>query len=241
MVTETDRARGGAVLFYGLCLLGGAGFVVAPYLVFFVAPVLPELGFIQKIFFFHVPCAWAMFLSALVCAVGSAAYLFGQRRWGDELAAAAAELTVLFGSLVLITGPLWARKAWGHFWVWDVRLTTVFVLFLVFVAVLLARRYGGPASRRIAAGLALFGAADVPLIYISVKLWRTIHPSTTVVGSLHPEMRSAFFVSLALFTVLYVTLLWVRLNLERSRARLDALAVAVAEQAPAINARDRAR
>lgn len=218
------------IVFLLLCLLGAAGVLIAPYLVFFTAPVLPELGFIQKIFFFHVPSAWAMFLGAFVCAAGSAAYLFKGRRWGDELAAAAAELTVLFGVLVLTTGPLWARKAWGHYWVWDVRLTTVFVLFLIFIAVLLARRYGGTASRRIAAGLALFGAADVPLVYISVKLWRTIHPQTTAVGSLHPDMRPAFFVSLALFTVLFVALLLIRLNLERTRSRLDELSVAIAER-----------
>lgn len=216
--------------FFLLCFLVACGFVVAPYLIFFSAPVLPELGLIQKIFFFHVPSAWAMFLSAFVCAFGSAAFLFKRRRWGDELATAAAELTVVFGVLVLTTGPLWARKAWGHYWEWDVRLTTVFILFLIFIAVLLARRYGGPASRRIAAGLALFGAADVPLVYLSVKLWRTIHPKTTVVTSMHPDMRPAFFVSLTLFTLLYLVLLWIRLNLERSRGRLDALAVTLAER-----------
>ena len=222
--------RKNSPFFYLLSLLAALGFAVAPALVFFVAPVEPAQGFIQKIFYFHVPCAWSMFLSAIVCAVGGVAYLFRSRRWGDELGAAAAELTVLFGVLVMVTGPLWARKAWGHYWVWDVRLTTVLVLFLVYIAVMLARRYGGPARRRIAAGLAIFGAADVPLIYISVKLWRTIHPETTVVGSLPSGMRVAFFVSLAVFTVLFVCLLWIRLNLERSRSQLDELSVAVAER-----------
>jgi heme exporter protein C len=111
-----------------------------------------------------------------------------------------------------------------------VRLTTVLILFLVFVAVLLARRFGGAASHRIAAGLCIFGAADVPLIYISVKLWRTIHPETTVVGSLPAKMKLAFFISLGVFTLLYVLLLWIRLRLERSRGELDALVVAVAER-----------
>ena len=220
----------GGLSFYLLCALAAVGFCVAPALVFFIAPVEPAQGFIQKIFYFHVPCAWSMFLSAVVCAVGGVAYLFRSRRWGDELGAAAGELTVLFGVLVMVTGPLWARKAWGHYWVWDVRLTTVLVLFLVYIAVMLARRYGGPARQRIAAGLAIFGAADVPLIYISVKLWRTIHPETTVVGSLPTGMRVAFFVSLAVFTVLFVCLLWIRLNLERSRSQLDELSVAVAER-----------
>jgi len=220
----------GSSLFYALCLAVAVGFGIAPYLVFFVAPVEPVQGFIQKIFYFHVPCAWSMFLAAFVCAFGGGVYLFRGRRWGDALSAAGAELTVVFGLLVLITGPLWAKKAWGHYWVWDVRLTTVFVLFLVFVAVLLARRYGGPANRRIAAGLALFGAADVPLVYISVKLWRTIHPETTVVRSLPAGMRLAFFVSLILFTCLFLLLLWIRVRLEQSRNRLDDVTIMVAER-----------
>jgi heme exporter protein C len=217
-------------IFWLLVLISAAGFVVAPYLIFQVAPVEPVQGFIQKIFYFHVPCAWSMFLSAIVCAVAGGAFLFGGRRWGDELGAAAAELTILFGVLVLVTGPLWARRAWGHYWVWDVRLTTVFVLFLIFLAVLLARRFGGPARQRIAAGLAIFGAADVPLVYISVKLWRTIHPETTVVTTLPPKMRLAFFVSLATFTALCILLLWLRMNLERARNQLDELAVKAAER-----------
>jgi heme exporter protein C len=218
------------LLFYLLVLLAAAGFAVAPYLVFFVAPAEQTMGLIQKIFYFHVPCAWAMFLGALLAAVGGGAFLFKQRRWGDELGAAAAELTVVFGVLVLVTGPLWARVAWGHYWVWDVRLTTVLVLFFVFAGVLLARRYGGPLRRRIAAGLAIFGAADVPLVYISVRLWRTIHPEATVVDTLPPRMKLAFFVSLGVFTLLFVLLLWLRVNLERARNRLDDLLVAEAER-----------
>lgn len=221
--------KSGAV-FVVLFLIAAAGFAVAPYLIFTVAPVEPVQGYIQKIFFFHVPCAWAMLLSALVSAVAGVAFLFKRRRWGDELGAAAAEVSVMFGLLVMVTGPLWARKAWGHYWVWDVRLTTVFVLFLIFIAVLLARRFGGPARQRIAAGLALFGAVDVPLIYVSVKLWRTIHPETTVVTSLPAEMRPAFMLSLATFTVLCVSLLWVRTNLERTRNLVDELAVSAAER-----------
>ncbi len=217
-------------LFYLVCLLTVVGFFIAPYLVFIVAPSEPIQGLIQKIFYFHVPCAWAMLLGAMVSAVGGAAYLFKGRRWGDQLCVAASELAVVFGVIVLTTGPLWAKKAWGHYWVWDVRLTTMLVLFLIFLAVLLARRYGGPARRRVAAGLALFGAADVPLIYISVQLWRTLHPQTTVVKSLPPKMQLAFFFSLGVFTLLFIALLWIRFNLERSRERLDDLVVALEEK-----------
>ena len=91
---------------------------------------------------------------------------------------------MLFGLCTLVTGPLWARKAWGVWWQWDVRLTTTLLLWFIFIAYLFARHYGGPGARKLAAGLALFGAADVPLIYFSVSIWRTIHPKTTVVSSI---------------------------------------------------------
>jgi heme exporter protein C len=199
--------------------------------VFWIAPVHPTMGFIQKIFYFHVPCAWTMFLGAIVAAVGGGAYLLAGRRWGDELVVSGTEIATTFGVLVLVTGPLWAKKSWGHYWVWDVRLTTVLVLFLSLLGVLLARRYAGPAAKRVAAGIALFAAVNVPLVYLSVKLWpRTIHPKTTVVGTLPPDMRGAFFVSLAAFSVLFVLLVALRMNLERSRNLLDDVLAAAAQR-----------
>ena len=105
------------------------------------------MGFVQKIFYFHVPCAIMLFLSTFVCAGGSIAFLFKGSERGDRLAVAAAELGVLFGVCVLTSGPLWGRKAWGVWWQWDARLTTSLLLFLMMVAYLMARRYGGPAGR----------------------------------------------------------------------------------------------
>jgi heme exporter protein C len=226
-VTRTPKH---SALFYLLCVLAAVGFAVSPYLIFYVAPEEPTMGFIQKIFYFHVPCAWAMFLGAMISGVAGALYLFSHGKRGDAAGTAAAELTVLFGVLVLITGPLWGKVAWGHYWVWDVRLTTVLLLFLIFVAVLLTRRYSGARSKKVAAALALFGAADVPLIYVSVRIWNTIHPKTTVVSELAPGMRVAFFVSLATFTALFGILMWMRFDLERSRTRLDDLMVRFEEQ-----------
>ena len=220
------------IIFWPLCLLVMAGFALAPYLVFIHAPTSDQLGgFIQKIFYFHVPCAWAMFLAAVLAAVGGGASLSG-RRWGNWLCDAGAELAVLFGVVVMTTGPLWGKKAWGHYWVWDVRLITMLVLFLTFVAVLLARRYAGPARHRVAAGLSIFGAVNLPLVYISVNLWRGQHPKTSYVGSLSdsPAMLHAFFVCLALFTLLFVLLLWLRLNLAQEQDRLDELAIALQER-----------
>ncbi|MBK8481369.1 MAG: cytochrome c biogenesis protein CcsA [Proteobacteria bacterium] len=218
-------------VFYLLALCTALGFAVAPYLIFVVAPQEPTMGLIQKVFYFHVPCAWAMFLGAVLAGGAGARYLFTGGRQGEALGTAAAELAVLFGLLVLITGPLWAKVAWGHYWVWDVRLTTMLLLFLIFVAVLLARRYSGPRSKQIAAALALFGAADVPLIYISVRIWNTIHPKTSVVPTLSGSMRLAFFVSLGAFTLLFFMLLWLRLLVERSNGALDELLVAAEERA----------
>src|SRR3954469_26001706 len=120
-----------------VCLgLAAVGLAVAPTLIL-DAPTEVTMGFVQRIFYFHVPCAWITFLSAYLCAAGSVAHLFRDSKQGDALAAAAAELTVVFGLCVLVTGPLWARKAWGVWWVWkDVRLMTALLLWFIFVAYL---------------------------------------------------------------------------------------------------------
>jgi heme exporter protein C len=203
------------------CLaIAAIGLAYAPQLIL-GAPREVSMGTVQKIFYFHVQVAWLTFLAAFLCAGGSIAYLFKGK--GDAIAVASAEMTVLFGLCALVTGPLWARKAWGVWWQWDVRLTTTLLLWLIFVAYLFARRYGGPGAKKLAAGLALFGAADVPLIYLSVSIWRTIHPKTTVVKSLQPGMRGPFWWCFATFIVLFAVLLEMRLGLERTRDKLDEL------------------
>lgn len=218
------------LVFCLLLILAALGFSLAPYLIFKRTPIEPAMGFIQKIFFFHVPCAWAMFLASIIAAVGGAAFLWRQKRWGAQVNAAAAELTVIFGVLVLITGPLWAKIAWGQYWVWEVRLTTMFLLFLIFVAVLLVRQYGGAAREQLAAGLAIFGAVDVPIIYLSVKLWRTIHPQTSVVTTLPSEMKPPFFLSLLVFTILFALLFICRFKLERLRQKTEMLQISLDER-----------
>jgi len=195
---------------------------VVPQLIL-AAPQEPVMGFVQKIFYFHVPCATLLFLSTFTCAGGSVAYLFKGSEAGDRLAVSSAELAVLFGACVLVTGPLWGRKAWGVWWQWDARLTSSLLLVLMMVAYLLARRYAGPAGRKLSAALALFAAIDVPLVYKSVDIWRTVHPRTTVVPTLDARMRPAFWASFALLIVVWSVLLAVRVRLERARAELVAL------------------
>jgi heme exporter protein C len=156
-----------------------------------------------------------------VCGVASAVFLFKRRRSADALAAAAAELVVVFGAIGLLTGPLWARRAWGVWWQWDAKLTTALVLWLIFVAYLLLRRYGGPGSERLSAGLAIFGMANVPFVYWSVHIWRTVHPLTTVVPTLPAPMAGPLWLGVAAFLTLNVILLALRMRLERLRRELD--------------------
>jgi heme exporter protein C len=200
----------------------GLMFVASPLL---IADVRYEatMGLVQKIFYYHMPSAVMFLLSAVVCGIASARFLFGGSPHQDRVAWAAAELAVLFGIITLITGPLWARKAWGVWWQWDVRLTASLMGWMVSVAYLLVRRYGGPGSDKLAAGLALFGAANVPFIYISVNYWRTIHPPTSVVPTLPVDMGRALWFCLAAFLLLFVLLLKLRVYLEEQRARLDSM------------------
>ncbi len=206
--------------------IAAAGFLLVPQLIV-AAPQEPVMGFVQKIFYFHVPCATLLFLSTFACAACSIAYLFKGSEAGDRLAVSSAELAVLFGACVLVTGPLWGRKAWGVWWQWDARLTSSLLLELMMVAYLLARRYAGPAGRKLSAALALFAAIDVPLVYKSVDIWRTVHPRTTVVPTLDARMRPAFWSSFALMILVWSVLLAVRVRLERARAELAALRIDV--------------
>ena len=214
---------------FPLLLLICAGmFVSAPFLIL-NAPYESTMGLVQKIFYFHVPAALTMFVSAFTCGIASAIFLFGRRPGGDRVAVAAAELTVLFGVIVLISGPLWARKAWGVWWQWDARLTSTLVMWLVFQAYLLLRKFGGPGSDRLSAAVALFGAALVPFVYWSVNMWRTVHPPTTVVPTLAASMGGPFWWCVGAFLCLYVLLLSARTELEKRRAALDDLYLALEE------------
>lgn len=215
-------------LFAPLALIVAAMLAYAPIMIA-NAPYESTMGLVQKIFYFHAPSGIVMFISAFVCGIASAVFLFGRRPSADRVALAAAELSVLFGMIVLISGPLWARKAWGVWWEWDARLTSSLILWLIFTAYLLLRRYGGPGSDRLAAGVAIFGMANVPFVYWSVNVWRTLHPKTTVVPSLQPGMREPFWFCVAALLGLYVLMLITRARLEQRRGELDALYLSLEE------------
>jgi heme exporter protein C len=211
-----------------LAIVTAALFAYAPISIAH-APYESTMGLVQKIFYFHVPSWMAMFAAIAVCGLASAIHIFKTRPAADRVAVAAAELAVLFGLMGLVTGPLWGRKAWGVWWQWDVRLTSSFMGWMVAWAYLLVRKYGGPGSDKLAAGLALFGMANVPFVYISVNYWRTIHPATSVVPTLPVDMGVALWFAVACFVLLFVLLLRMRVRLEEQRAKLDALYLSLDE------------
>lgn len=195
-------------------------FGVAPFLID-SAPYESTMGLVYKIFYFHFPSAMTMLVSALTCGVASAIYLFSRRPGADRVAVAAAELSVVFGLLVFVTGPLWARKAWGTWWIWDPRITSTFIMWMVFNAYLLLRRFGGAGSEVLAAAVGFFGMALVPFVYWSVNLWRTIHPLTSVVPTLPVDMGIPLYFCWAAFTILFIALMLIRVRLEHARSRLE--------------------
>jgi heme exporter protein C len=205
-----------------LLLLAVVLFAAAPAIVA-ETPVEATMGLVQKIFYYHVPSAMVMFVAAMVCGIASAVYLFQGKPQADRLAVAAAELTVVFGLIVLVTGPLWARKAWGVWWQWDARLTSTLLMWMMFVACLLVRRFGGHGAEKLSAAMALFGMANVPFVYISVNVWRTLHPTTAVIPKLPGGMRGPFWFCVAAFMLLFGLLLAARTRLEERRADLEHL------------------
>jgi heme exporter protein C len=213
-------------IFPPLAAIVAALFAYAP-LSIHRAPYESTMGLVQKIFYFHVPSWIVMFSAAFICGVASAVFIFGGKKSADRLALAASELVVLFGLIGLLTGPLWGRKAWGVWWQWDARLTSALVMWLVFVAYLLLRKYGGPGSEKLSAVVAIFGMANAPFVYWSVNVWRTVHPKTTVVMSLEPSMGRPFLLCSLAFVGLFTLLLAARVRLEQRRSELDELYLAL--------------
>ena len=209
-----------------LLIAAAVVFGYAPFLIR-DSPAEDTMGVVFKIFYFHVSSALTMMLSAIVCAIASAAYLRRRSRTADHIALAAAELAVVFGAIVLITGPLWARKSWGFWWVWDARVTSTLVMWMMFSSYLLLRKYAGVGSETLSAAVGVFAGVMSPLVYKSVDIWRTQHPTTNVLPSLPPGMRGVWLWCLVGFLMLYVALMAIRTRLAASQAALDDLHLAL--------------
>ncbi|EDM74527.1 cytochrome c assembly protein [Plesiocystis pacifica SIR-1] len=217
---------------YFLLANSAALFPYCVYRVFLMTPIEREMGTAQKIFYFHVPLAWICMLFAMVCGIAAAVQLRRRSERAEALAVAAGEMTVLAGLGVLITGPIWGDATWGTPWTGDARQVSTALLWMIFVAYLLVRRFGPANSERLAAALAIFGAIDVPIIYYAVKIWKTTHPSNTVVGSLPQTMWNSLWWCLGALLLLAISLVWIRARQERIAIGLDEAWIEADERDP---------
>ncbi len=189
----------------------------ALYEALIAAPTERTMGDVQRIFYYHVPSAWTAFLLFLINFVASVVFLIRRDTKADILALVTAEVGVVFCTVVMATGPIWARPVWGIWWTWDLRLTLTLVLWLIYVSYLVLRRFSTSSQTPVlAAVLAIFGALDVPLVYFSIWFFRTQHPSPVIGGggSLDPRMAHVLVINWAAFLCLAWLVCWTRFRLE---------------------------
>lgn len=198
--------------------LSALAMLAAIYMALIYAPTERVMGALQRIFYFHVPVAVIAFVAFGLACVASIAYLASSERHWDALACSAVEIGEVFASLVILTGMMWARAAWNTWWTWDPRLTTTLVLWLIYAGYLILRSSVEDEARRArySAVLGIIGFLDVPVVFMAIRWWRTIHPVVFEAGgvNLEPEMLTAFLVSLVAFVLLMVALLIARVGLE---------------------------
>jgi heme exporter protein C len=205
-------------------LMGCAG-----YAALFIAPDEATMHLIQRIFYFHVPAGMDAIFAFTIVFIGNIGYLVQRRQHWDWLAVSAAEVGTAFNTVVLITGPIWAKPAWGVWWVWDARLTSTLVLWLLYVSFLLLRNLMSDPERRsmFSAVYGIFLFLDVPLVYFSIRIWRTQHPQPVIFGGeksgLDPTMAKVFYLCLIAMTAVMAILIRQRYVLERSRFELEEL------------------
>ena len=191
------------------------------YLIFIVAPTDAVLGYIQRIFYIHVPISILSFLGFLVCAVAGVGYLIRRTERWDRLAHAAAEVGVVFVTLALITGVIWARPVWGVWWTWEPRLTTTLILWFIYVAYLMIRHYAPTPQqgRAWSAVVGIIGFADVPIVYYSVQWWRSIHPVQVIGPEAADDALEPIMARILVFSLLAMLALFTYLVLERMALR----------------------
>jgi heme exporter protein C len=204
-------------LFPILAMLTAILLVYALYQALVVAPTERTMGDVQRIFYYHVPSAWTAFLLFFVNLVASVVYLVKRNPKADAVAVVTAEVGVVFCTVVLVTGPIWARPVWGIWWTWDIRLTSTLVLWLIYISYLVVRRFSDSAQTPvIAAVLAIFGALDVPLVYFSIWYFRTQHPQPVIGGggSIDPRMLRVLMINWLAFLCFAFLICWSRYRLE---------------------------
>lgn len=230
-MTRSDRVLAVLTVVAGLGILGAAimALAVAPQALGpEQQPLTQAESYAQRIIYFHVPSAWLSMLAFGVTMIASVAYLIRSHRQWDSLAVSSAEIGLAFTIAATASGSIWAKPAWNVWWTWDPRLTTYTILFLLYVAYFMLRSaMEDPARRaRFAAVYGIFAFLSVPITFMSIRWWRTIHPVLIDAKQgfgLTPNMMMAFFFCLAAFTLLYVVLLWHRFRLEQTKEQVEAL------------------
>ncbi|MBI2847721.1 MAG: cytochrome c biogenesis protein CcsA [Chloroflexi bacterium] len=198
------------------------------YLVFLYAPIEKEMGIVQKIFYLMVPMGWLALLSFVITFIGSILYLTKKAVKWDILGHSAAEVGIVFTTLALATGSIWAKPIWGVWWDWGTpRLTSTLVLWLIYIAYFMVRGFATEEHRgaTFAAIVGIVGFFDVPLIILSTTLWRGLHPPLIIFqeGGLDPRMRLALMASIVAFTLLYVLLVNIRVSIRNNETELRRL------------------
>jgi heme exporter protein C len=210
-----------------LAWLAFASIAVALYLVFVNAPLEKTMREVQKIFYFHVASAWIGMFSFLVVFICSIIYLSTRDSKWDIFAYTSAEIGVIFTTIVLVTGPIWARPIWNTWWTWDPRLTTTLIMWFLYLAYGRIRSSLGEEEKRarFAAVFGIISFVDVPIVFFAARWWNSMHPvviSGTQVG-LAPAMKPAFFFSLAAFTVLYLYMWRTSIKTELLKAEIKTI------------------
>jgi heme exporter protein C len=199
----------------------------AAYASFYIAPEEKTMRVLQRIFYFHAATAWAGETAFGICFLANLAYVWLRKEKWDWLAVSAAEVGLACITVVLITGPIWAKPAWGIYWTWDARLTSTFVLWLLYVSYLLLRTMIEEPDRRalLSALFGIFAFIDVPIVFGAIRWWRTQHPAPVIMGGpgsgLDPTMRKVFFFSVFALHALMVFLIAERYRLEKLRTDLE--------------------
>jgi heme exporter protein C len=203
--------------------------IVALYLIFLYAPQEATMGEVQRIFYQHVPSGLTSFVAYFVVFLGSVLYLWKRTTLADDLAYAAAEVGFVFCTCVLVTGPLWAKPAWGIWWTWDARLTSTFILWLLFIAYLMLRAYliNPGRAESLGAVVGIIGFVDVIVDFMAIRWWRTQHPQPVFMGGpgsgLDPKMKLTFLVSWGAFLCLFWYLMRQRMAFLDARRELSRL------------------
>jgi heme exporter protein C len=196
------------------------------YQALIIAPREMTMGDAQRIFYYHVPSAWTAFLCFFANLAASIWYLAARNPKADAVALSTAEVGVVFTTVVLVTGPIWAKPIWGIWWTWDARLTSTLVLWLIYVSYLLLRRYSTAGQNPVLASvLAIFGAVDVVFVYMAIRWFRTQHPQPVIGGGqgsgIDPRMMHALLINWCGFLALAFLVIWLRYRLERLRQQVE--------------------